>query len=69
MWPMISKKMEVISKTMSGKELRMEVEAYTKQFRKENDGGAENGGGRKWRTKTQMSITAMLAKKAKKDKK
>ena len=32
MWPMISKKMEVISQTMSGKQLTMEVEQYQKQF-------------------------------------
>ena len=36
MWPMISKKMEVISKTLTGKHIRMEVEEYTKQFKKDN---------------------------------
>ena len=32
MWPMVKRKMEVISQTMSGKQERMEVEEYKRQY-------------------------------------
>jgi len=37
MWPMISKKMEVVSKTLTGKHIRMEVKEYNEEFIKNSN--------------------------------
>jgi len=42
MWPMLKKKMEVISQTVSGKQQRLEVERYTNHYIKQNKNSASN---------------------------
>jgi len=71
MWPMLKKKMKVISKTLSGKQLKMEVEQSTDHFIKnnmENHGDNHNnycfdGSGGKQRTITSMLTPVSKAKK------